>query len=213
MQERARVDWYFDVISPYAYLQAEQIERVAAVADVHCKPLLFAGLLNHWGQLGPAEIEPKRRFTFRYAIWRGARLGLEVRPPPAHPFNPLKLLRLAIVLRDDRARVLEVFRFVWRHGKSADDPQAWAELCERVGMPDAEQRIAEPAVKDALRANGEEAIARGVFGVPTLVAQDGELFWGDDATDMLLDYLRGDALFASEQMRRADTLPMAASRR
>jgi 2-hydroxychromene-2-carboxylate isomerase len=208
----APIDWFFDFISPYAWLQAERLQRDAAHVPIACKPVLFAGLLEHWGQLGPAEIRPKRRFTYRHIVWRAGQLGLEVKLPSAHPFNPLKLLRLAIALNADQALVLRLFRFVWSEGRRPDDPGDWAALIAELELADADARIAAPEVKDALRRNGEEAIARGVFGVPTLTL-DGELFWGLDATEMALAYARGDPLFASSEMLRASDLPVGVSRR
>jgi hypothetical protein len=79
-------------------------------------------------------------------------------------------------------------------------------------VPDADGRITAPEVKEQLRRNGEEAVARGVFGVPTLLVE-GTLFWGADATDMAADYLRGDPIFDSEQMLRAESLPPGKARR
>lgn len=212
MGDRPVVEWYFDVISPFAYLQAERLEEVEAVADVRCVPVLFAGLLERWGQKGPAEIAPKRRFTYRYFVWAASRRGLAPKMPPAHPFNPLKLLRLAIALGATREVVLEIFRFVWRDGSSADDPAAWRRLCDRLGVTDAESLPAAPEVKARLRANGERAVASGVFGVPTFVTADGEIFWGEDATGMLLDYLAGAPVFQAPAMQDADAVPMAAQR-
>lgn len=210
-ESRLPADWYFDFISPYAYLQAEQLTRLDSHLNIQHRPVLFAGLLNHWGHKGPAEIPAKRRFTFRYVLWRGARQGLRLTLPPAHPFNPLKLLRLALVLGCSRAAVLEIFRFVWREGKSADNPVDWTELCRRLEVPDADTRIQQPDVKQALRSHTDAAIAAGVFGVPTLVLGT-ELFWGDDATDMVLDWLAGAPVFASPQMTAVDTLPEGISR-
>ena len=63
-----RVDWYFDFISPYAWLQAERFAQLPPGIELHCKPVLFAGLLEHWGQLGPAEIPTKRVFTYEYTV-------------------------------------------------------------------------------------------------------------------------------------------------
>ena len=206
-----RVDWYFDFISPYAWLQAERLRELPATIDIACKPVLFAGLLDHWGQLGPAEIEPKRRFTYRHALWRAARMGLSFKAPSAHPFNPLRLLRLAIVLGGERGAMLRLFRFVWCEGRRPDDAADWAGLIAELGLADADARISSPEVKLQLRQNTEAAIAQGVFGVPTLVV-DGEVFWGVDATDMALDFLAGDALFASAEMRRVDHLPRTAQR-
>lgn len=206
-----QIDWYFDFISPYAWLQAESLDRLPPAVQLSCKPLLFAGLLEHWGQLGPAEIAPKRTFTYRYIVWRAAQLGLRACPPAFHPFNPLPLLRLAIVLGCEREQMLRLFRFVWSEGKVPDDTASWQALIEELGVPDADVRIAAPEVKEQLRRNGEEAVARGVFGVPTLLV-DGMVFWGADATEMAADYLRGDAVFDSEQMRRAGSLPEGKAR-
>jgi 2-hydroxychromene-2-carboxylate isomerase len=207
-----QVDWYFDFISPYAWLQAETLDRLPQDVMLACKPVLFAGLLEHWGQLGPAEIPPKRTFTYRYVVWRAHQLGLPACPPPSHPFNPLPLLRLAIVLGCERQKMLRLFRFVWSEGKLPDDAPAWRALIEELGVPDADARITAPEVKEQLRRNGEEAVARGVFGVPTLLV-GGTLFWGADATDMAAGYLRGDPIFDSEQMRRAESLPPGKARR
>jgi 2-hydroxychromene-2-carboxylate isomerase len=206
------VDWYFDFISPFSYLQAELLARDPLPASLSCKPVLFAGLLQHWGQLGPAEIEPKRLFTFRYCLWRAHQLGISMRMPPAHPFNPLRLLRLAIALGSDFAICLALFRFVFQDGHSTDNEAAWHELAAAVGAENVDQRIAHPDVKGELRRNGEEAIARGVFGVPMLTVND-QLFWGADATDMCRDYLRGDPVFCDPEMRRVSMMPASAQRR
>lgn len=213
MNDKPVVDWYFDVVSPYAYFQSERLADVERVASVRRVPVLFAGLLEHWGQLGPAEIVPKRRFTFRYAIWHAARLGLPLRLPPGHPFNPLRLLRLAAAFDGRPDVVAAVFRFVWAEGLTADDPAAWRALCGRFGVDDGDALVARPDVKARLLENGREAISRNVFGVPTFVTPDGEIFWGEDATDMLLDHLAGAPLLRSAEMLRADTLPVAKSRR
>ena len=209
--DSAAIDWYFDFVSPFSFLQAELLARDPLPAPVRCKPVLFAALLEHWGQLGPAEIAPKRRFTFRYCLWRAHQLGIPMRMPPAHPFNPLRLLRLAIALDSAPQACLAIFRFVFRDGLSSDDADAWRNLTASLGVEDADQRISRAEVKEALRRNGEEAIARNVFGVPTL-AVEGELFWGVDATDMCRGYLRRDSAFADGEMMRVDNLPEGARR-
>src|SRR3981189_2888493 len=89
MQEAVKVSWGFHVIAPFAYLAFPQLSRLPAHVSVELVPVLFAGLLQHFGQLGPAEIPSKRRFTYRFALWRARQLGLPMRMPPAHPFNPL----------------------------------------------------------------------------------------------------------------------------
>jgi 2-hydroxychromene-2-carboxylate isomerase len=205
------ITWYFDFISPFAWLQAERFAQLPGGVTLTCRPVLFAGLLEHWGQLGPAEIGPKRVFTYEYVVWRAAQMGLPCKLPSAHPFNPLQLLRLAVLLDVDHAQALRLFRFVWSEAHVAEETGAWQALIEELGVPDADARIAQPQVKEGLRRNGEEAIAAGVFGVPTAVI-DGRLFWGVDATDMLFDYLAGAPVFASAEMRRAALLPVGKAR-
>ncbi|MCU0805911.1 MAG: 2-hydroxychromene-2-carboxylate isomerase [Burkholderiales bacterium] len=206
----AALTWYFDFVSPFSYIQFAAYPDLVRRADVTLKPVLFAGLLAHWGHKGPAELPTKRRHTYRHCVWDAARRGVPFRFPPAHPFNPLHALRLAIARGADYDTVREIFEFVWREGRSPADE--WRALCERLGVADADALTGDPSVKAALRANVDEAIAAGVFGVPTFVV-DGELFWGVDATPMLLDYLADPGLFRSEAMRRVDALPVAAERK
>lgn len=210
-----RADWYFDYISPFSYLQAEHFSSLPGDLELNCKPLLFAALLGHWGHKGPAEIGSKRRFTYQHVLWIAQQHGIPLRFPPSHPFNPLQLLRLTVALGSEREIVLKIFRFVWRDGMLPDTSKSLAALAKTLGLNGIEQ-IAELAssegAKDNLRKNGEEAIARGVFGVPTL-AMGEELFWGFDATDMALDYLHAKPPFESPEMQRVSNLPYGATRR
>jgi 2-hydroxychromene-2-carboxylate isomerase len=207
------VDWYFDFISPFAYLQSEQLDRLPQedIAIVY-RPVLFAGLLDHWGSKGPAELPAKRIFTYRYVHWLAQRHRIALRMPPQHPFNPLRLLRLAIALQNRPDVIRQIFRFVWAEGHSADDPNAWQELTASLALADADAAIARTRVKNQLRSNTDEAAARGVFGVPTFII-DEQLFWGFDATDMVLDYLAHPALLSEPEMLRISQLPAGAQRR
>jgi 2-hydroxychromene-2-carboxylate isomerase len=204
------IDWYFDFISPYSYLQSERLD--AFPAPLRPKPVLFAGLLAHWGQKGPAEMATKREFTYRQVVWLARRDAIALKLPPRHPFNPIKALRLAIALDCDRAAIHAIFRHVWAEGGEVDTDAGFAGLCGKLGIADAEARIAAPEVKDRLRRNGEEALAAGVFGVPTL-AIDGRLFWGYDATAMASDYLRDPVAFEAGEMSRVAALPVGAQRK
>lgn len=206
------LDWYFDFVSPFSYLQCMKFPALPAEVAVRMRPVLFAGLLQAWGHMGPAELPPKRRFTYRYVQWLADREGVPLRFPPAHPFNPLRPLRLAIALGSEPPVIREIFRFIWTEGRLIDDDVEWSALTRRLGVADADGRIAVPEVKNALRRNGEEAVAAGVFGVPSFVA-DGEVFWGYDATPMLLDYLRNPEAFHHGELARVADLPAAAARR
>lgn len=131
--------------------------------------------------------------------------------PPAHPFNPLKLLRLAIAAGASFEVCLTIFRFVYRDGYSADDAAAFLKLTQTLAQPDAQTAIASDVVKQELRQNGEQAVRVGVFGVPTLTVGK-ELFWGVDATEMCRAYLQDAAIFSSDEMQRLDVIPQAARR-
>ena len=203
------IEWYFDFVSPFSYLQCERLQPHAA--SVHPRPVLFAAILDAIGQRGPAEIPAKRAFTYRFVVWRAKALGIPLRFPHAHPFNPLPLLRLAHACDCRMDAITRIFRFVWRDGRLPDLPIEWSELVSDLGVPDASARIADPAVKDALRRETDRAIARGVFGVPTL-AVDGELFWGVDATDMALEYARAGNRFDDPEYARVAALPSGAVR-
>jgi 2-hydroxychromene-2-carboxylate isomerase len=171
--------------------------------------VLFAGLLNHWGQKGPAEIPAKRRWTYRWCTWWANELGITFRFPAAHPFNPLSHLRLAIAAGCTPAAVKRIFEAVWTSGHNAADPRRLSDLCKNMGIDEA--RLSAPEVKDQLRKNTEEAAKLGVFGVPSFVA-DGEVFWGADAVDFLKAFLRDSSVLRNEEMRRVDALPVAAAR-
>ncbi|HKE45198.1 MAG TPA: 2-hydroxychromene-2-carboxylate isomerase [Steroidobacteraceae bacterium] len=206
-----RADWYFDFISPFSYLQFHELRQLRELFEVRLRPVLLAGLLSHWGQLGPAEIAPKRSFIYRQVRWLARRRGVPLALPRAHPFNPLPLLRLAIHLGATEEAVERLFAFVWRDGKLPDDRAAWEQLLAELGVADAERAIGAEPVKQELRANTEAAISAGVFGVPTLVVGE-MLFWGDDSTQMACDYAADPAKFLEDEAR-ARAVPVGVMRK
>lgn len=194
------ITFYLDFISPYAYLAFERLP-VALMGhsySVTYKPILFAGLLKHHGQLGPAEIASKRDWTYRQVLWLAHSQGVDLQLPARHPFNPLALLRLAVACdaqgAPNRYVCETVFRHVWQGGLDATDPVRLAALTEQL---DPQRAVDSDEVKAQLKANTDEAIARGVFGVPTLVVDD-KVFWGLDALPTLQAYLSGDPWFDRE---------------
>jgi 2-hydroxychromene-2-carboxylate isomerase len=198
------ITFWFDPISPYAWLAFDRLPQALAGQSyvVEYRPVLFAGLLGHWGQLGPAEIAPKRAWTYRQALWLGRQQGTELQLPAAHPFNPLGLLRLLLACgrdgRPNRFQCETALRHVWCGGAVADDPERLAVLATQLA-PTRDPGSAE--VKQQLRDDTEAAVARGVFGVPTLELlppREGaapRLFWGADAVDMAAACLKGDPWF------------------
>lgn len=189
------IDCYLDFISPYAYLAFEQLPRAleGLSYQVSYRPILFAGLLKHHGQLGPAEIGPKRDWTYRQVLWLAREQGIAMDLPAAHPFNPLALLRLAWACArqgtPNRYVCETIFRHVWQGGAAADDAARLQALTAQLAPT---RDPASDAVKQDLRAATEDALAAGVFGVPTFVVE-GRLFWGLDALPMLRAQIKGDA--------------------
>ena len=209
-----QITFYLDFISPYAYLAFEQLPAAlqGLSYSVDYKPLLFAGLLKHHGQLGPAEIQPKRDWTYRQVLWLAHAHGIPLQMPQAHPFNPLPLLRLALACGRDgkinRFVAETVFREVWRSGADAADPARLTALSQSLAPV---RDPASDAVKGELKANADEAIALGLFGVPSLLV-DGKLFWGFDALPMLRESLEGGGWFASGQWEQAAAVPTGIQR-
>jgi 2-hydroxychromene-2-carboxylate isomerase len=211
------IDFHYDPISPYAHLAFERLPEalMGHSVVVRYRPVLFAALLKAHGQLGPAEIPAKRDWTYRQVSWLAHRHGVRLDLPAAHPFNPLPLLRLGLACATDDAPgdtnryvTEQLFHHVWHGGLDAADPARLAELQARLqehmaqrgkpwSPPDGE------AVKQRLRANTDEALALGLFGVPAMVV-DGRVFWGLDALPMLRACLDGDAWFNTQWAAAAD---------
>ena len=220
------ITFYLDFISPYAHLAFEKMpEALLGLSySVTYKPILFAALLKHHGQLGPAEIASKRDWTYRQVLWLAYTHGVELQLPSAHPFNPLSLLRLAVACPaegDPNRYVCEsIFRHVWRGGLDATDATRLAALTatltpQRDPMGDEVKAQLKAKVqlkaKAQLKANSDEAIALGVFGVPTFAVDD-KLFWGFDALPMLRDYLKQDAWFDGPQWNAPAQVQIGARR-
>lgn len=205
------ISWYFDVISPFVWLQWPAIKKLAAERSVELRPILFAGLLDRLGHKGPAEIPGKRLFTYRHALWRAQQQNRPLCFPPRHPFNPLPALRLCIAAGSTPDAVEKVLSFIWQDGHAADTVDALQPLARSLGIHDVVLATSNSAVKLELKNNFERALAAGVFGVPTLEIGK-ELFWGEDATEMALAYLRDPQLFAAAEFKRLEALPIGVER-
>lgn len=208
----------FDFISPYAYLGWLQIHALAARhgREVEPVPVLFAALLNHFGHKGPAEIPPKRLYIFKNVLRLAHRLGVPLVPPPAHPFNPLLSLRVAslpLPAAERRSLIDALFAAAWGGGGGVADAAAVRRAVDAAGF-DGVALLAEaetPAAKDRLRRQTDDALARGLFGVPS-VEVDGELFWGCDAFPDVENFLRGEDPVSPTDLARWANLPAAAQR-
>jgi 2-hydroxychromene-2-carboxylate isomerase len=203
--------WYFDPISPYVYLQLRDLDRLPTGIAVRPVPVLLAALLTHSGTKGPAEIPAKRLHTYRQCAWLARERNLPFRMPPRHPFNPLPVLRLLCSLGPTLEQARIASRFVFERGGDPSTPEGLRHLGMELGVSEPGAAAAAATAKDSLRANTAEAVARGVWGVPTFDV-GGELFWGADSFPMMLTYLQQPDLFDTPEMKRLETLPVGAAR-
>lgn len=204
-----RITFYFDPISPFAYLALPEIERLAQAHAITYRPIVFGAVLAHCGQLGPAEIPSKRLHTYRLVQFIADRAGIPFRFPPAHPFRSLDTLRLLAALDATPAATRTVMECIWQNGR---DPVADRDaLTAKLASTPFDALIQSTGAKARLRTWTDEAIAAGVFGVPTL-AIDKHLFWGVDAIPMAEAYLDEPALFDAPDMAHIAALPVGVSR-
>lgn len=214
-----QVYFYFDYLSPYAYLAWGPIQVLCAKRGLalHLHPVLFAGLLTHWGQLGPAEIPPKREFVYKDCYREAMLQGLPFNGPSCHPFNPLLALRISLaeISAADQTRVVDaLWKASWGDGIDMSNPQAIKAALDQAGLNGAElvEAAQSPQAKDALRRETEAALARGVFGVPTVIVGD-ELFWGHDRLSHLELYLDGKDPLDRTQVMAMLSRPRGSDRR
>jgi 2-hydroxychromene-2-carboxylate isomerase len=197
--------WFYDFVSPFSYLLLEQQQKWPGFRFVPC-PVLLTDLYRHWGQAGGLQIPAKRMFTYRHALFRADQLGIPFKMPPAHPFDSVKPMLLAIAAGGEFACVREIFRFIWREGRDPSSEEGFEQLCERVGIPHGEALIEQENVRAQLRRNTSDAIAMGVFGVPTFWMNK-QLFWGEDALPMVLYCARTPNWLDSREVKRISSLP------
>ncbi|NKB35218.1 MAG: thioredoxin domain-containing protein [Pseudomonadales bacterium] len=192
-----QLDFYFDFISPYAYFAWQKLEPLCEEYQLELRPhpVVFGKLLDHWGQLGPAEVPPKKEAVGRYCLRYAAINGLEYNPPKYHPYNPLPSLRLALkeVSGDQQLSVIDaIFNAGWAHGEDLGEAQHLIEILQRAGIDTKglDELITQQSVKDVLIKETSNAIEQGVFGVPTIIIGD-QLFWGNDQFDHIKLLLEG----------------------
>jgi 2-hydroxychromene-2-carboxylate isomerase len=212
------ITFYFDFISPYAYLAFEHLpEALKGLSySVSYRPVLFAAMLKHHGQLGPAEIAPKRDWTYRQALWHAHSKGIAMKMPASHPFNPLPLLRLASTcgLPEDPGSINRyvcetIFRHVWQGGAEAADEGRLAALSAQLAP---QQHLSADEAKAQLKKNTDDAIDLKLFGVPAMEV-DGKIFWGFDALPMLREYLLGNAWFDGEDWNGVSKISVGITRK
>ncbi len=200
------IEFWFDYISHNAYLAWHRLQTMAETEGfvLRAEPVLFAGLLNHYGNKGPAEVPEKNRWMLRNVLRKAALNGIPIRPPASHPFNPLLALRSTLVVDEGPQRnafVSALFHDIWAQGA---DPSAQATIksaAQRSGLDGTAllQQATTPDIKDALQMQTRRAIGQGIFGVPSML--DGkELFWGYDDLDYLALHLQGRDPLAGQNL-------------
>ena len=207
--DKSRIKFYFDYISSNAYLAWRELPKLASKydAEVEPVPVLFAGLLEAHGQLGPAEVPPKAYWTWKNNLRKAVLLGIPLNQPAFHPFNPLLALRASSIPADraKRATLIDgLFNAVWVHGLHVSEASVVAKIGSEAGL-DGPRLVAEAQNEESkvrLRAQTDEAISRGVFGIPSMGVGD-ELFWGYDDFPYLELLLAGKDPLDPEKIRNS----------
>ena len=185
----AAIDFFYEFASTYSYPAAMRVEEVAAKAGVtvRWRPFLLGPIFAEAGwTTSPFNLIPaKGRNMWRDLERITADLGLPFQKPDPFPQNGLTAARIATYLPDDGKRAAfsrELYRLEFGEGLSIADAEVLGRALEAAGVEPATALIApgSDAVKQALRATTEDAKAKGLFGAPSIVTADGELFWGND---------------------------------
>lgn len=214
-----RLEFWFDYLSHNAYLAWCGVQPLAARHDCEliAEPVLFAGLLQHYGGKGPAEIPAKNRWMLKNVLRKARLHQIPIAPPASHPFNPLLGLRATLAITDHAARrrfVAAMFRAVWVDSKDPTLAATMTAAAEQAGLSgrDLLAQTEDPDIKDQLHAQARRAIAQDIFGVPCL-RLDEELFWGFDDLPFLERHLDGsDPVSAQELESWRGVLPSARRR-
>lgn len=213
MPRKPFLRFHFDYISSNAYLAWAELPRLQARYGVAVEPVptLFAGLLEAHGQLGPAEVRVKARWMWKNCLRKAAVLGVPLRPAAFHPFNPLLSLRVSSLTMTDEERsalIDGLFKAVWAEQEHVSEPDVVERVADAAGL-DGARLVAEaqaPEAKARLRRQTDDAIAAGVFGVPTMAVGD-ELFWGYDDYPWLERHLAGEDPLDPALVPPADARP------
>ena len=193
----ATVEFYFDFGSPAAYLAYTQLPHVCADtgATLVWKPMLLGGVFQATGNRSPAEIPAKRPYMNTDLKRFADRYGVPFMHNPHFPINTLLLMRGATGLQMHQpARfadyVAAMYRAMWVDGRDMNDAATVGAVLQAAGFdPGAVLALAaRQDVKDQLKAATQEAVARGVFGAPTMFVGD-QMFWGQDRLDFVRESL------------------------
>jgi 2-hydroxychromene-2-carboxylate isomerase len=191
------VEFFFDFGSPTAYLAWTQLPKLAADAGAQLlwRPMLLGGVFKATGNASPAMVPAKGRWMNQDMARWAKRYGVPLTMNPYFPINTLTLMRGATGLQlrqpaDFERYVETVYRAMWEAPCNMGDPAVLAQVLQRAGF-DVEgllTLVGDPAVKARLVATTEEAVARGVFGAPTMFVGE-QMFFGQDRLDFVREAL------------------------
>jgi 2-hydroxychromene-2-carboxylate isomerase len=193
-----QVEFYFDFGSPYSYLAYKALPAIAAAhaAQIVWRPMLLGGVFKASGNHSPAEIPAKSTWLQRDLQRWAARYGAVFNNNPHFPINTLTLMRGAAGMQmhgPDFPKYTEaIFNAMWEQPRNLGEPAELAAVLRQAGF-DADAFLSlvnDPAVKQQLKKNTEEAVARGVFGAPTFFVGE-QMFWGQDRLDFVAEALSG----------------------
>ncbi len=179
-----RVDFYFDLSSPYSYLAATQMRALGerTEAEVAWKPMVLGAVFKTVGNEMPARVPQKARWMSHDLERWAAHYGVPFRMSSHFPTNAIKAMRLILVDEAKAAPVaLAGFAAMWAEDRDLTSDAELRRIAAAGGLDPAAAlaAIEDPKIKERLRANTDEAVARGAFGAPTFLVGD-ELFWGND---------------------------------
>jgi 2-hydroxychromene-2-carboxylate isomerase len=204
MSSQIPATFYYDIVSPFAYLYIKQRHRLEKQLQISPVPVLLGGLLRATDNKGPGEVAAKRPHTYQFCVWQAEKLGIPFRFPEHHPFMTVAPQRLLVQEQADWPMVERAFEYIWMEGK--DPNLSWSEFCTYLGLPADTPKPDDPAVKAKLISNTEEAKANGAFGVPALIVNQ-RCFWGLDTIDWVLDYLARPGMFDESSYAYAGSIP------
>src|SRR5262245_51204217 len=214
------IRFYFDYESPNAYLAWTQLPKLGQRYgfSIEPVPILYAALLDAHGQLGPGESPAKGRWMNKNLARKAILLGVPLNPPAFLPFNPLLALRTTLLLSETPQRdalIDALFQAVWVRGLHVSETAVVEAVANEIGLPGAAlvEKAQMPEIKSQLRIQQDEAIHRGVFGVPSMEIGD-ELFWGYDDFPFLELFLSGkDPIDAIDFAARSRPVRASSARR
>lgn len=193
---RRTIEFFWDSASPYTYLASTQIDALAARHDaaVVWKPFLLGKAFEATGNRAPATIPAKGKYLFQDLRLWAKHYGVPFRFPKVFPVASLTSLRIACALSDDDVGTWAkaVMSAYWTREQDIGQPEVLQSVIADLGWNADEllARTQDPAVKEKLKANTEEAISRGVFGAPTFFIGK-HMFWGNDRFPLMEEVLAG----------------------